>query len=86
VSLDKENAGAVLASFTRKHNMPWPQIFDGKYLDTPIAGRFGIKSIPHAVLVDGDTGLIVACGEDARGPKLAAAIEDALAKKRSAAR
>jgi peroxiredoxin len=86
VSLDKQNAGAVLAGFTRKHNMPWPQIFDGKYLDTSIARRFGIKSIPHAVLVDGDTGLIVACGEDARGPKLAAAIEDALAKKRSASR
>jgi thiol-disulfide isomerase/thioredoxin len=86
VSLDKQNAGAVLASFTRKHNMPWPQIFDGKYWDTPLARRFGIKSIPHAVLVDGDTGLIVACGEDARGPKLAAAIEGALAKKQSAAK
>lgn len=30
VSLDKQDAGAVLANFTRKHNMPWPQIFDGK--------------------------------------------------------
>jgi thiol-disulfide isomerase/thioredoxin len=86
VSLDQQNGGAVLTSFTRKHNMQWPQIFDGKYLDTPIARRFCIKSIPCAVLIDGDTGLIVACGEDARGPKLAAAIEDALAKKRSATR
>jgi peroxiredoxin len=86
VSLDKQNAGAVLASFTRKHKMPWPQIFDGKYLDTPIARRFCIKSIPHAVIIDGDTRLIVACGEDARGPKLAPAIEDALSKKQSAAR
>jgi len=84
VSLDKENASEVLASFTRKHNMPWPQIYDGKYLDTPIARRFGIKGIPHAFIVDGDTGLIVADGEDARGQKLTNAIEEALAKRTSA--
>ena len=83
VSLDKENASEVLASFTRKHNMPWPQIYDSKYLDTAIARRFGINGIPHALLVDGDTGLIVAEGDDARGHKLASAIKEALAKKTS---
>jgi Peroxiredoxin len=86
VSLDQQNAGALLATFTRKHNMPWPQIFDGKYLDTPIPRRFGIKGIPYVVIVDGDSGVIFASGEDARGPKLAAAIENALAKKGSAAK
>src|SRR5262249_41043718 len=45
VSLDRANASELLASFTRKHNMPWPQIYDGKYLDTPIARRFGISGI-----------------------------------------
>jgi peroxiredoxin len=89
VSLDQENAGELLASFTRKHNMPWRQIYDGKYLDTPIARRFGITGthatgIPHALIVDGDTGLDIADGKDARGPKLAAAIERALAKKQPA--
>ncbi len=81
VSLDKENSSEALASFTRKHNMPWPQIYDGKYLDTAMARRFGISGIPHALIVDGDTGLIVAEGDEARGKKLAAAIEEAIAKK-----
>ena len=84
VSLDRANAGDSLASFARKHNMPWPQICDGKSWDSPIVRRFGIKGIPHALIVDGDTGLILADGEDARGPKLAAAVEDALTKKQSA--
>jgi hypothetical protein len=52
-------------------------------LDTAIARRFGINGIPHALLVDGDTGLIVAEGDDARGHKLASVIEAALAKKTS---
>jgi peroxiredoxin len=90
VSLDQENVGELVASFTRKHNMPWPEIYDGKYLDTPLARRFGITGnpqptgIPHAFIVDGDTGLIIAEGQDARGPKLAVAIEAALAKRQSA--
>ena len=81
VSLDQENATEILAKFVKKHHMPWPQIYDGKYLDTPIARRFAIKGIPHALVVDGDTGLIVADGEDARGQKLATAIKQALARK-----
>jgi len=84
VSLDKENASEALASFTRKYHMLWPQIYDGKYLDTPIARRFGIKGIPHALVVDGDTGLIVAEGNDARGQKLVIAIEQAFTEKTAA--
>ena len=83
VSLDKAGASEVLANFTKKHRMPWPQIYDGKYWDTPIARQLGISSIPHALIVDGDTGLILADGEDARGQKLTTAIEKALARKTS---
>jgi peroxiredoxin len=84
VSLDNANASEVLANFSKKHSMPWPQIYDGKSRDTPIARRFGIEGIPHALIVDGDTGLIVADGENARGQQLTTAIEEALAKKTSA--
>lgn len=38
-------------------------------------------SIPQAYLVDGDTGVILAQGEDIRGNKLQPAIEKALAAK-----
>jgi peroxiredoxin len=84
VSLDQENATEILAKFVKKHKMPWPQIYDGKYLDSAIARRYGINGIPHALVVDGDTGLIMADGDDARGQKMATAIEEALAKKKSA--
>lgn len=84
VSLDQENASQVLAEFVKKHKMPWPQLYDGKYVDSPIARRYGINGIPHAFVVDGDTGLIMAEGDDVRGQKLATAIEEALAKKKSA--
>ncbi|MEX1115298.1 MAG: hypothetical protein WEB53_08605 [Akkermansiaceae bacterium] len=42
-----------------------------------------IRSIPHMILVDGDTGTILA-NKTIRGPALAAAIEKALAAKAAA--
>jgi thiol-disulfide isomerase/thioredoxin len=86
VSLDRENAGEALANFTRKHGMLWPQIYDGKVEFTPLARRLNIlggAGIPFALLVDGDTGLIIAEGKSVRGPNLAPAIEAALAKRES---
>ena len=84
VSLDQENAAEILTRFIKKHKMPWPQLYDGKYVDSAIARRYSINGIPHALVVDGDTGLIMAEGNDARGQKLATAIAEALAKKKSA--
>jgi peroxiredoxin len=84
ISLDQENAAGILAQFVKKHKMPWPQIYDGKYVDTTVARCYGINGIPHALVVDGDTGLIMAEGDDARGQKLAAAIESAFAARRPA--
>jgi peroxiredoxin len=81
VSLDQADAAGKLASFTDEHKMPWPQIYDGKFWKAAVAQQYGIDSIPHAFLVDGDTGLIAAEGENIRGDKLAPAIEKALTKK-----
>ena len=83
VSLDQENAAEIVARFVKKHDMAWPQIYDGKYLDATIATRYGITSIPHALVVDADTGVILAEGDDARGQKLAASIAAALAAKKT---
>ena len=86
VSLDRENAGEALANFTRKHGMAWPQVYDGKAEYTPLARRlkiFGGAGIPFALLVDGDTGLIIAEGKNTRGSNLAPTIEAALAKNQS---
>jgi peroxiredoxin len=82
VSLDRANATAKIAEFTRDNNMPWPQIYDGKFWQASLAQAYNIHSIPRPILVDGDTGLILAEGTEARGRHLAPAIEKALAAKK----
>ena len=81
ISLDRENSAAKLAQFAKENNVTWPQIYDGKFWKAALAVQYGIHSIPRPVLVDGDTGLILAEGPEARGQRLAPAIEKALAAK-----
>jgi peroxiredoxin len=81
VSLDLEGADDRLAAFTKEIKMPWPEIYDGKFWGSAVPTQYGIRALPHAFLVDGDTGLILADGMDLLGDGLAPAIEKALAKK-----
>jgi peroxiredoxin len=81
ISLDKEDWTEKLGDFTKKRNMPWPQVYDGKYWQAEVAKLYGIRSIPHMLLVDGDTGLVIA-NKTIRGEALAPAIENALAAKK----
>jgi len=82
VSLDRANSQAKLAQFASENHMPWPQIYDGKYWEAEVAKKYNIHSIPRPILVDGDTGLILAEGQSARGPQLAPSVEKALAAKK----
>jgi thiol-disulfide isomerase/thioredoxin len=81
VSLDQARWGPTIVQFTRQNKMPWPQIYDGKYWKAELAVKYDIHSIPRAFLVDGDTGIILAEGDDVRARRLAPAIEKALAAK-----
>jgi peroxiredoxin len=81
VSLDQARQGPALIKFTKENNMPWPQIYDGKYWDAAVAVEYGVHSIPCPILVDGDTGKILAEGTDARGKRLGPTVEKALASK-----
>jgi thiol-disulfide isomerase/thioredoxin len=83
VSLDQENMAAKLAAFTQANKMSWPEIYDGKYWKAAIAVQYNIQSIPHAFLVDGDTGKVIADGDSIRGNQLAPAIEKALAARKA---
>lgn len=87
ISLDQPNASEKLAAFCKDKNMPWKQVYDGKFWQAEIAQKFDVNAIPHAVLVDGDTGMILASTADRRGPalrgpELLKTIEAALAKKK----
>jgi peroxiredoxin len=81
ISLDRAGSEQKLAEFTKKQGMRWPQVYDGKYWEAAVAQRYGIEAIPHMLLVDGDTGLILA-NKDIRGTRLASAIEQGLAAKK----
>ena len=84
VSLDKKNAEEQIKKVTEKQGMTWEQVYDGNYFDSKVAKRYGIKAIPATYLVDGDTGKILAMGDELRGTKLAATLEKVLAEKKAA--
>ena len=71
ISLDKTDQAPLLASYTREHGMDWPEVYDGKVWQAAIAQLYYVTSTPTALLVDGDTGAILAKGEDLLGDRLA---------------
>jgi thiol-disulfide isomerase/thioredoxin len=81
VSLDAPGQGPALVQFMHDHGMVWPQIYDGGYWKAAVAVEYGVQAIPCPVLVDGDTGKILAVGVDALGDSLPALLDKALAGK-----
>lgn len=82
ISLDREGDLPKLQKFTADNKMPWRQVFDGKFWQAEVAKKYGIHSIPAMVLVDGDTGLIIASGNDLRGEGLAEHVGTAMKNKK----
>jgi peroxiredoxin len=82
VSLDQAGDSGTISAFVKANKMPWPQVYDGKYWKAAVAVQYGVHSIPQPLLIDGDTGVILAEGGEARGANLAKAIEKALAAKK----
>ena len=67
-----KKAKEVLANFAAKHELPWPQYFDGKWWKNDISTRFGIVSIPAMFLIDQNGNLVTT---EARGQKLEAEVK-----------
>ena len=59
VSMDHDKA-AMLA-FLKKHDIPWPQQYDGQAWDSSVAVKYGVKGIPEMWLVDRN-GHVIATG------------------------
>jgi thiol-disulfide isomerase/thioredoxin len=78
ISLDHPNQQSELAEFTREHGMDWPQIYDGKVWDAAIAQLYFISHTPTGLLVDGDSGTVIATGADLMGDRLAETIKKSL--------
>ena len=82
VSLDKASDKAKLLKVIEENKMTWPQIYDGNYFQTPLAVRFGVKAIPCPILIDADTGIILAEGTNALGGRLSRNIEKWMANRK----
>ncbi len=59
VSMDHDK-DAMLA-FLKKHQIPWPQQYDGQAWDSSVAVKYGVKGIPEMWLVDRN-GHVIATG------------------------
>lgn len=81
ISLDQPNSANKVISVTKQEGMTWPQVYDGKFWQARIAQMYFIESIPHAFLVDGDSGKILVEGDALRGEQLASAVQKALQEK-----
>jgi peroxiredoxin len=78
VSLDRPKQGPALLQFVKSNGMTWPQIYDGLYWKAAVAVQYGVHAIPCPVLVDGDTGTIIAADTGALGSRLTTALQSAL--------
>ena len=81
VSFDSEGADEKVSAFLEKHELSWPQIFEGKGWDTSIGRQHDVSGIPFVMLVDGDTGTILASASQLRGKGLSEFIGEQLKKK-----
>ncbi len=73
---DDGDAVPVRAAAARLH-LTWEHVLDGEALSGPLALRFGVESLPAAILLD-RRGVLRASGESLRGDALAPRIEKLL--------
>jgi thiol-disulfide isomerase/thioredoxin len=82
VSFDQPDQATKVKDFTASNGMPWRNIYEGKYWDTELGGTYDVGAIPFVLLVDGDTGEILADAKALRGPGITDFIGKALEKKK----
>ncbi len=81
VSFDQADMEEKLGEFLKEKELPWPQIYEGKGWDTTLGEMYDVSAIPFVLLVDGDTGEILANAQGLRGEKLPDVIGKAIEKK-----
>jgi len=83
ISFDQENMADKVKDFLEKREMPWAQIYEGKFWDTTLGKMHDVSGIPFVLLVDGDSGEILGTAQELRGEKLSDFIAEQLEKKKS---
>ena len=70
VSMDYADSQTKLTAFMSAQKITWPQIYDGKAWQGPIAQQYAMDWIPTLLLVDGTTGKILADNDTLIGPQI----------------
>lgn len=70
ISFDNEGEEEKVREFLEKQELPWPQVYEGKGWETVIGAQYDVGAIPFVLLVDGDSGQIVATVRQLRGAGL----------------
>jgi thiol-disulfide isomerase/thioredoxin len=86
VSFDDDGMEEKLKEFLTEKELPWPQIYEGKGWDVSIGQQHDVSGIPFVLLVDGDSGKILANAAQLRGKKLSEFIGKALEEKAAASK
>jgi thiol-disulfide isomerase/thioredoxin len=81
ISFDRAEMDEKILAFLDKNELPWPQVYEGKMWDTTLGHMHDVSGIPFVLLVDGDSGEILATARQLRGPGLSDFIRSALEKK-----
>lgn len=81
ISFDQVNMLDKLTDFTKKNEMPWRHLYEGKYWETEIGKMYDVSAIPFVRLVDGDTGMIIGDEKNLRGPGIVDFVGKQLEKK-----
>ncbi|HYE32683.1 MAG TPA: sigma-70 family RNA polymerase sigma factor [Methylomirabilota bacterium] len=68
--------------FVKQHRVTWPQLWDEAGFKAELPKLLDVTGLPHVLLVDGDSGLIISDSNELRGERLAPRIEASLASKR----
>ncbi|MFC1758671.1 TlpA family protein disulfide reductase [Planctomycetota bacterium] len=78
ISFDRPDMEEKIVEFMDKREITWPQIYEGKTWETTLGIQHDVSGIPFVLLIDGDSGKILATAQQLRGPGLADFVEEQL--------
>lgn len=81
ISFDKADMEEKIEEFLAENELAWPQIYEGKMWDTDLGNMHDVSGIPFVLLVDGDSGEILATARQLRGRGLSDFVKSQLEKK-----
>ncbi len=80
VTIDSEGQKERLTELLKSKDAEWPQIHEGAGIEGPLARMYEISAVPFVLLVDGDSGEILATRKQLRGEGLSDFIDEQISK------